>query len=192
MAESFRSSLDPGISERTNAPLSFFLFFIFIFLPSSRVDLFKGPRLIDPRDPGATCLDVCGINRATPGDLCSRLAGMKRAETRKSKSFRHSRVSLTPTIHRDENVSHGKIVISLPIAKQMRICKRWSHVFQVDFLSYYSILYGVDGFVRRYNLLSASKIIIYPSFNNNYRGDQWWFSLRWSSYRILTNDIDSV
>lgn len=51
MAESFRSSLDPGISERTNAPLSFFLFFIFIFLPSSRVDLFKGPRLIDPRDP---------------------------------------------------------------------------------------------------------------------------------------------
>lgn len=105
MAESFRSSLDPGISERTNAPLSFFLFFIFIFLPSSRVDLFKGPRLIDPRDPGATCLDVCGINRATPGDLCSRLAGMKRAETRKSKSFRHSRVSLTPTIHRDENVA---------------------------------------------------------------------------------------
>lgn len=105
MAESFRSSLDPGISERTNAPLSFFLFFIFIFLPSSRVDLFKGPHLIDPRDPGATCLDVCGINRATPGDLCSRLAGMKRAETRKSKSFRHSRVSLTPTIHRDENVA---------------------------------------------------------------------------------------
>lgn len=40
------------------------------------------------------------------------------------------------------------------------------------FLSYYSILYGVDGFVRRYNLLSASKIIIYPSFNNNYKGDQ--------------------
>lgn len=105
MAESFRSSLDPGISERTNAPLSFSFFFIFIFLPSSRVDLFKGPRLIDPRDPGATCLDVCGINRATPGDLCSRLAGMKRAETRKSKSFRHSRVSLTPTIHRDENVA---------------------------------------------------------------------------------------
>lgn len=91
---------------RTNerAPF-FFLFFIFIFLPSSRVDLFKGPHLIDPRDPGATCLDVCGINRATPGDLCSRLAGMKRAETRKSKSFRHSRVSLTPTIHRDENVA---------------------------------------------------------------------------------------
>ena len=123
MAESFRSSLDPGISERTNAPLSFFLFFIFIFLPSSRVDLFKGPRLIDPRDPGATCLDVCGINRATPGDLCSRLAGMKRAETRKSKSFRHSRVSLTPTIHRDENVSHGKIVISLPIAKGANLQK---------------------------------------------------------------------
>lgn len=48
------------------------------FLPSSRVDLLKGPHLIDPGDP-ATCLDVCGINRATPGDLCTRLAGMKRA-----------------------------------------------------------------------------------------------------------------
>lgn len=73
------SPLDPGI-QRTR-PL--------FFLPSSRIDLLKGPHLIDPRDP-ATCLDVCGINRATPGDLCSRLVGMKRAETRKSKSFRHS------------------------------------------------------------------------------------------------------
>ncbi|PBC31172.1 hypothetical protein APICC_06022 [Apis cerana cerana] len=51
---------------------------------------FERSALNRPQGPQATCLDVCGINRATPGDLCSRLAGMKRAETPKSKSFRHS------------------------------------------------------------------------------------------------------
>lgn len=186
MAESFRSSLDPGISERTNAPLSFFLFFIFIFLPSSRVDLFKGPRLIDPRDPR--------------GDLFGRL-WYKQSDT-----WWSMQSSCRDETSRNAKVQELSAFTGVPDSDNTprRECLAWKNRYfstyrercefakgDPMFLSYYSILYGVDGFVRRYNL-SALKIIIYPSFNNNYKGDQWWFSLRWSSYRILTNDIDSV
>ena len=69
-----------GSRYTTNAPPSL----LFFPLPSSRIDLLKGPHLIDPGDL-VTCLDVCGINRATPGDLCSR-----DETSRKSESFWHS------------------------------------------------------------------------------------------------------
>lgn len=108
------------------------LFFYFYFFAFQSCRSFERSALNRPQGPRATCLDVCGINRATPGDLCSRLAGMKRAETPKSKSFRHSPCPWLRQ-YTERRMPHGKIVISLAIAKQMWICKRWSHVFQVDF-----------------------------------------------------------
>lgn len=186
MAESFRSSLDPGISERTNAPLSFFLFFIFIFLPSSRVDLFKGPRLIDPRDPRG---DLFGRLWYKQSDTWWSMQSSCRDET--SRNAKVQELSAFTGVPDSDNTPRRECRMEKSLF--LYLSRNRCEFAKGDpmFLSYYSILYGVDGFVRRYNL-SASKIIIYPSFNNNYKGDQWWFSLRWSSYRILTNDIDSV
>lgn len=80
-----------GSRYTTNVPSFYFYFFLFFFLFAFQsCRSFERSALNRPQGPRPTCLDVCGINRATPGDLCSRVAGMKRAETRKSKSFRHS------------------------------------------------------------------------------------------------------